>query len=77
MSEEEDFHRALRKARPLDTLKTWAPIFGGGVVGLAALLAVYFVWPLPTIPVIVLFGVPVIAGGAAVVGLQKAFGVKR
>ncbi|MEM9860016.1 MAG: hypothetical protein AAF938_00270 [Myxococcota bacterium] len=73
MNEEEEFRAALKKSRgnPLAIV----PILGAGVVGLGALAGTWFLWPFERIPIVALFGIPIVIGGATLVGLQRVLGI--
>jgi len=74
MSAEDEFHAALRKKSPMKAVRGAVPILLAGVAGAVALAAVWFLWPLDRIPIVVLGGVPLAAGVGAFVGAQKLLG---
>lgn len=73
MDEEERFLAELKKSST--NKMEIVPILGAGVVATASLAGVWLLWPFESIPVYVLFGVPVLCGAGALVGLQKMLGL--
>ncbi|HJK90330.1 MAG TPA: hypothetical protein RMH85_08530 [Polyangiaceae bacterium LLY-WYZ-15_(1-7)] len=74
MTDEDEFHAALRKRSPLKAAKGILPILLAGVAALGAFLVVWLGWPFSQVPVLVLLGVPLAAGAGALLAGQKLLG---
>jgi len=66
--------KAGRGAALRDGARSWTAVLVAGATGVLALFGTYGLWPFEKIPIVFLFGIPVVAGGAAYLLVMRVLG---